>query len=165
MATDPTFPIPTGKAGDPGFYATTEYEMLTQTRAIGHQTVSFRGLLDSSGNITGVPGNYIGSGVPALVADKLGTRTWEPGFKVELGYKFDTGTRIYFNYMQVYDAHYSSGATLVPPFFRTRADLSDTFLVAQVYNFPPAFGGAQFNTAADTQANGGFSSVTDKSSR
>ncbi|MCI0703378.1 MAG: hypothetical protein L0241_20045, partial [Planctomycetia bacterium] len=156
LNTEPTFPIPTGASGQPGFYGSAEYVMFTQTRALGRQTVAFRGLIDATGVITGVPGNYVGSGFQALVTDDIGTRTFQPGFQVEVGYKFDTGTRIYASYMQFYDAHYSAGATLVPPLFRTRTDLADTFLVAPVFGFTPQFAGAQLNTSFDTQANGGF---------
>ena len=154
---DPVIPIPTGQAGQPGFYTSVEFVMLFMTKAIGPQTIAIRGFYDSTGGITGKPGTFIGSGAAALRTTDLGSgSTGMPGFRLEVGYKFDTGTRIYGNYMQVYDAHYSAGATQVQRGFAARPDLSDTFLTAPVYNFPPAFGGAQFNTAADTPANGGF---------
>ena len=80
-----------------------------------------------------------------------------PGFRVELGYKFDTGVRIYANYLQTYDAHYSAGASGIGiNGFRARPDLADTFLFSPVYNFSQAFGGSQFNTVLDSAANGGF---------
>jgi hypothetical protein len=154
---DPVIPIPTGQTGQPGFYTGAEFVMLFQTKALGSQTIARRGFFDSSGQITGTPGTFIGTGAPALTTTQLGSgATGMPGFRIEIGYKFDTGVRLYANYMQVYDAHYSAGATLVPKGFQARPDLSDTFLSSPVYNFPPAFGGAQFNTAADTNANGGF---------
>ena len=40
LNTEPVIPIPTGAAGSAGFYATAEYVMLTQTRALGEQTQS-----------------------------------------------------------------------------------------------------------------------------
>jgi hypothetical protein len=146
---DPAIPIPTGAAGSAGFYATAEYVMLTQTRALGEQTVAFRGFIDSRGNITGLPGTYVGSGVEALNTRQLGRTTFQPGVQVELGYRFEDGTRIFANYMQLFDAHYAQGATLVPPFFRSSVDAADTFLVAGVYNFPPEYAGPQVKLSQD----------------
>ena len=41
LKTAPTLPNPTGRSGSAGFYATAEYVMLTQNRAIGEQTIAF----------------------------------------------------------------------------------------------------------------------------
>ena len=153
---DPVIPIPTGQAGQPGFYTGIEFVMLTQTKALGNQSIAVRGFFDATGAITGIPGQLTGSGSDALVTSRMGRREFQPGFRVELGYKFDTGVRIYGNYLQLYDAHYSAGASLVPFGFRGRLDQADTFLSAPVYGFPVAFGGSQFNTSFDTAANGGF---------
>jgi hypothetical protein len=158
---DPVIPIPTGQAGQPGFYTSFEFVMLFQTKAIGNQLVASRGLVDSSGLITGFPGTFIGTGQPALSTNQMGSGgTGMPGFRVELGYKFDTGVRIYANYMQTYDAHYSAGASGIGiNGFRARPDLADTFLFSPVYNFSQAFNGSQFNTAFDNTSNGGFNTV------
>jgi hypothetical protein len=149
LNTHPTIPIPTGYTGSAGFYTAAEFVLLSQTRTIGDQTVAFRGLVDSTGVITGLPGTYIGSGQPALTTDELGRRTFQPGWRIELGYKFEDGTRVYGNFLQLVDAHYSAGATQVPPFFRSRRDLTDTFLVAGVFNFPPEFAGPGQKTGFD----------------
>ncbi len=150
LNSDPVIPIPTGQSGQPGFYTGMEFVMLFQTKAIGYQQIAIRGFYDANGGITGKPGKFIGSGETALDTHQLGSgSTGMPGFRLEIGYKFDTGTRIYANYMQVYDAHYSAGATQAQYGFRSRPDLSDTFLTSKVYNFTPAFGGPQFDTAAD----------------
>jgi hypothetical protein len=163
LNSEPTIPIPTGQAGQCGFYTAFEYIMLTQTRALGDQTIAFRGLIDSTGRITGVPGTFIGSAnngaPPALTTDMIGRTTFQPGWRVELGYSFDEGLRVYGNFLQLIDAHSSAGATAVPPFFRSQPNLSDTFLTAGVYNFPPAFAGPVVKTGFD-QAIGGQSSNT-----
>src|SRR5947207_8762021 len=52
-ANGPLAHLPTGRAGDAGFYAAAEFVMLTQTRAIGHQEIARRGFIDSDGNVTG----------------------------------------------------------------------------------------------------------------
>lgn len=148
--TDPVIPIPTGRTGQAGFYTSAEFIMLTQTRTIGSQVVAFRGIVDSTGNITGLPGTYVGSGQVGLSTNDLGRTTFSPGFQVELGYKFEDGTRIYANYLQMFDAHYSAGASLVPPFFRSNVSLTDTFLTAGVFNFPSLYAGPQTKTQYDT---------------
>src|SRR5437899_459506 len=141
LNSDPTIPIPTGKAGDAGFYTSAEFMFLTQTRAMGYQIIAFRGIVDSTGRITGLPGMYIGSGQPALTTRELGRTTYQPGFRVGLGYRFEDGTQLYLDYLQLFDAHYSAGATLATPFARSRPDLTDTFLTAGVFNFSPKFAG------------------------
>jgi hypothetical protein len=146
---DPTIPIPTGASGSAGFYTSAEFVMLTQTRAIGDQIIAYRGFVDSTGSINGIPGIYNGSGFPALTTGDLGRTTWNPGYKVELGYKFEDGTTVFANWMQLADAHYNVSATLVPPYFRSAIDLSDTFLVAGVYNFPPQYAGPAQDTTFD----------------
>jgi hypothetical protein len=152
---DPVIPIPTGQAGQPGFYFGAEYVMLFETKAIGFQTVAVQGFNDATGQVTGVPGTFIGSGNPVLTTGMLGSGgTGQPGFRAELGYKFDTGTRIYGNYMQVYKATYSAGATLATQGFKSDPLLADTFLSSPVYNFNPAFSGPQQKNSFDTAANG-----------
>src|SRR5437763_7428866 len=149
LNTEPTIPIPTGHAGDAGFYTAFEFVMLTQTRALGNQNIAYRGLVDSTGRITGLPGTYIGSGQVGLSTDMIGRTTFQPGWKFELGYSFPEGLRVYANFLQLIDAHYSAGATAVAPYFRSRQDLTDTFLVAGVFNFPPAFAGPVTKTGYD----------------
>jgi hypothetical protein len=149
-----TIPIPTGQAGQPGFYTSAEFVMMTQTKALGTQSIAIRGFFDFTGRITGQPGTLVGSGVDALNTDRMGRREFMPGFRAEIGYRFDTGVRVYANYMQFYDAHYSSGATQA--IFAPDQTLADTFISAPVFNFNNQFAGAQFNTTADNPTNGGF---------
>src|SRR5688572_2353612 len=75
----PTIPIPTGQAGQAGFYLSTEFMFLTQTKTVGDQTVAFRGLVDSGGRVTGQPGIYLGSGQTALATDQLTRVSFQPG--------------------------------------------------------------------------------------
>lgn len=154
LNSEPTIPIPTGHAGDAGFYTSVEFVFLTQTRAMGNQTIAYRGYVDSTGGITGVPGTYVGSGQVALNTNMLGRTTYSPGTRLELGYKFDDGTQLYANYLHLFDAHYSAGATLATPYARSRVDLSDTFLVSGVFNFSPKFAGPGQKTTFDPPGSG-----------
>jgi hypothetical protein len=151
-------PIPTGQGGQAGFYAGIEFRMLVQTRAMGDQWIATRGLVDSSGAITGFPGTPVGGHAVALTTDQFGRTTYQPGGRIEIGYKFDEGTQIFANYTHVANASYSAGATLATPFARSRPDLTDTFLYAPVFNFNPQFSGPRFKTGFDNVANNGFSS-------
>lgn len=142
-------PIPTGNPGGHGVYTFGEFLILTQTWTVGKQTVAYRGLVDSRGLITGLPGTYIGSGAVALSTGDFARRTWQPGFSVGVGYKTDDGTSVYASYSHLTQENYHAGATLAAPFFRSRPDLSDTFLVSGVYNFPPQFSGPLVKTVPD----------------
>jgi hypothetical protein len=135
--------LPTGRAGDAGFYGAMEFVMLAQTRAIGNQTIATRGFYDITGQLTGTPGAFVGDNTVAIStsSDFLGRRTMQPGFNLEIGYRFSDSTRVFVNYMQLYDAHYSVGASTIPPFFDTRLDLANTFLSAPVFNFNSQFSG------------------------
>lgn len=139
--------LPTGVAGDAGFYTSAEFVMLQQTRAIGNQTIARYGFYDLTGQTGVAPGTLIGSGREALNPRMFrGEPTYQPGFRAELGYRFDDGTRIFANYMQLYDAHYSVGASLVPPHYNVplqngQITLADTFVSSPVYSFNTFFAG------------------------
>jgi hypothetical protein len=155
--TDPIIPLPTGRAGDPGFYGTAEFVMLDQTRALGRQTIAIRGFYDSAGNITGVPGTLIGGGTVALSTKNFSGNYYQPGFNVEVGYRTEGGIRLFASYMQLMEAQYSRSAGPIPPGLSPDANLADTFISSPVYNFNPQFSGPQNKLAVDgTATNGGF---------
>lgn len=122
--------------------------MLYQTRAIGNQTIARYGFYDLTGQTTGTPGSLVGSGRAALNPNMFRNGpTAQPGFNVEIGYRLDDGTRLFANYMQVYDAHYSVGASTVPPNYAVplgaggAITLADTFVSSPVYSFNALFAG------------------------
>ena len=155
--TDPIIHLPTGKAGDSGFYVSADYVMLNMTRAMGNQTIATRGFYDSAGNITGVPGTFIGSNTVGLSTKNLSGETYQPGFTVELGWRTEGGVTIFANYLELMDAKYSRGASAVPPGLSPDANLADTFLSSPVYNFTAQFAGPQDKLAVDgTPGNPGF---------
>lgn len=147
-------PIPTGNPGTHGFYTFAEFVYLTMSWPIGDQTVAYRGLVDSTGQLTGVPGTYIGSGQAALSTDGFGRRSWLPGYNIGIGYKTDDGISVYGSYLTTFSHSYNAGASLVAPFFRSAPDLSDTFLVSGVYNFPPEYAGPAIKTLPEQTAGG-----------
>ena len=125
-------PIPTGDPAGHGFFTGIEFLLLTNNRPIGNQVVAFRGLVDSQGTLTGLPGTYIGSGVVALKTDDLGRTGYTPGYRLTLGYKIEDGSSFYAKITSNLSKSYNASATLAAPFFRSRPDLADTFLVAGV---------------------------------
>jgi hypothetical protein len=142
--------LPTGTAGDAGFYTAFEYVMLAQTRAIGHQTIARYGFYDLTGEVTGTPGSIVGTGTEAINPRMFRNGpTFQPGFNIELGYRLDDGTRIFANYLQLYDAQYTIGASQVPPGYRVplgaggAITLADTFVSSPVYSFNSYFSGPQ----------------------
>jgi hypothetical protein len=149
LNTSPTIPIPTGKAGDAGFYTAAEFIMLNQRRTLGDQVLAVRGFVDSSGIISGQPGTFFGSGASALSTADLGRTTFQPGYRLELGYRFDDGVTIFGNFLQLSDASYHAGASLIPQNFASGFNQADNFLFSPVYNFPPQFAGPPIKTAFD----------------
>ena len=62
-----------------------------------------------------VPGNFLGTGTPALFTDDLrGQESFEPGYRITLGYRFDNGTAIETSYMALQKVTYSANASLIP---------------------------------------------------
>jgi hypothetical protein len=153
QSTDPIIHLPTGHAGEAGFYAATDFVMLDETRALGKQTIATRGFYDSSGNITGVPGTFLGSNTVGLSTKNISGNDYQPGFNIELGWKTAEGVTIFANYMQLMESVYSRGASTIPPGLRPDASLADTFLSSPVYNFTPQFSGPQNKLAVDGVGN------------
>ena len=150
---DPIFHLPTGKSGDAGFYVGAEFVMLHQTRALGNQVIAQRGFYDSEGNITGVPGTFLGSGTTALSTKNFSGQDYAPGFRVEAGWRTEGGVSIYASYLQLVDVRYNRGASTVPPGLSPDASLADTFLSSPVYNFTNQFAGPQYKLSVDGQGN------------
>jgi hypothetical protein len=149
-----------------GIYTALEFVMYRQTNPIGHQLIAVRGLVDVDGAITGdlngtvvntdvgrpfiirgpvVPGNFLGSGLPALFTDSLrGQETFQPGWKLTIGYRFDNGSALEASWTHLVSAKYYANAGVIPTNFANlggSALLADTFLFSPVSNFPLEFAG------------------------
>jgi len=93
-----------------------------------------------------VPGNFLGTGTPALFADDLkGQESFMPGFRMTLGYRFNSGSAIELDWMHLWHTRSSANASLVPPNYANLAlggaILADTFLFSPFFNLPPEFAG------------------------
>jgi hypothetical protein len=164
---DPVVPLPLyhDRPERGGLYVDGEFVYFRQTNPLKHQEVAVRGLLDFDGSITadlngqlflpptappiiapGVPavGRFIGSGNPALFTDDVGGgkhETYEPGFRLGLGWRFADGTTVDFSWLSLAEARYGAVATLVPPGLNAGPLLADSFLFAPVFAFPNDFSG------------------------
>src|SRR5262245_11018973 len=112
-----------------GVYTAAEFVIYRQTNPLRRQLLAVRGLVDVDGSITGdlngtvvntdtdrpfiirgplVPGNFLGSGQPALFTDDVrGQESFQPGFKVTIGYRFNSGSAIEASWMHLASAKYS----------------------------------------------------------
>ena len=125
-----------------------------QNRPLSSQSVARRGLIDVDGSVstalgeTRPPGTFRGSGNEALNTDQLtGPGSFQPGFNVTLGWRFENGTVLQFGWYHLSDSRYSATASLAPPFLSGGPNLEDTFLFSPVYNFPIDYAGNGQNLA------------------
>jgi hypothetical protein len=151
-----------------GMYTALEFVMFRQTNPIRRQLLAVRGLVDVDGSITGdlngtvvntdtnvpfiirgplVPGNFLGTGTPALFSDDLrGQETYQPGYKLTVGYRFDNGSALEASWLHIQKATYTANASLIPTNYANLAAggafLADTFLFLPFFNLPPEFAGA-----------------------
>src|SRR5262249_17462415 len=134
-----------------GFFVDGEYVMFRQTNPIHPQTIALTGFVNTS-PVLGNVGEFRGSAIPALNANFVsGPDTYQPGFKVGLGYKFEDATTLSLDWMYLFNSHRTGGATFARKDFAVRQDFADSFLFAPVFNFPPEFGGP--NDIADAAGN------------
>lgn len=138
-------PVPLGhdRMDKGGLFVAAEFAMFRQTNPLRHQDLAFRGFVDFNGGVTGVPGAFVGDHSVALDArDAGGPGTYQPGFKVGIGWRFHDGSVLEVNYMWLQKAVYNATATGPgTPGSRFGANLENTFLWSPVSNFPSAYSG------------------------
>lgn len=131
-----------------GVFAALQGLYFRTDRPLKDQLVARRGFIDVDGSISGKEGTFFGSGVEALNVNQLqGPGSWQPGFALSLGYRFESGTVILLNWYHLQDSRYSATASLAPQNLQGNVGLSDTFLISPVYNFPVNYAGNAFNVA------------------
>ncbi len=151
---DPTLPIPTynTRPEDGGYFGALSFIMYRQTNPLQDQPVAYRGFVDVDGSITtatnpavvGLTNVHYGSFKEALNTDQVtGPNSYQPGFKVEIGWKFGDSRALTIGWMYMFQQSRQAVATLAPPGFQVGPNLADTFLTSPVYNFPPEYAGLQ----------------------
>jgi len=138
---------PLGNPAKQGPFVYSDIAYFTQSWTLGKQLVAWRGLVDSTGVVTGVPGTFIGSGVRALSTDQFGRTEYAPGLNLGIGWKFEDGSSVTARIMHISGQTFGASASLASQYARSNVSLSDTFLVSGVFNFPPQFAGPDRKTA------------------
>ena len=141
---DPQLPFPIGNTqpDQGGFFVTGQYIMFRQTNPIQGQPIATRGLTDTDGSITGIPGIHIGTGTLALDANQVsGPNGFTPGFLAGAGWRFGDGSAINLNWMYLTTNRTIAAATLAPPGGNVFNNFSESFISAPVFNFPNNFAG------------------------
>src|SRR5262249_39033443 len=78
----------------------------------------------------------------------VGSGTYEPGYSLSAGWRFQNGLTVDVNWWRLIEAKYAASASLVPPGLNPGGPLLiDTFLFAPVFNFPLAYSGPPHKVA------------------
>ena len=112
-------------------------------REIQPQVVAVRGFRDNDGTITGLPGTFVGDANPALNTSQLqGPGTFQPGWDLSAGWKFQGGVVVELNWKHLIEASYNASASILPPNTAQVGNLlQNTFLYSGVSNFPEQIAG------------------------
>jgi hypothetical protein len=158
----PVFPLPLyhERPETGGFYAAGNFLLLRQTNPLKEQPVAVRGFVDTFGNVQEtqrflndlfngvfspnpiVPGQFFGSGTVALDVNQVsGPNSYQPGFRVNLGWKFQNDVDLEFNWSHLFNKKTSATAAPVGHTLNGGQDGADSFLFSPVFNFPTDFVG------------------------
>jgi len=130
-----------------GLYTGFQFLFWATNQGLRSQEVAIRGfLVIDNNNGIGSPGNFIGSGEPALnVASVTGPSTYQPGWEMFIGWRFEGGVAVELGWRHLVQARYHATAGLISPSFNVGTALENTFLFSQVSNFPTQWAGSDRN--------------------
>ncbi len=138
---------------DGGLFLAGEYVMFRQTTPLQPQLVVVRGFTntDSSGVLGLNVGQFVGSRAPTLDVSEVEEEQYAPGYKFDLGYRFQDGSVVSVSTWRLFNATVTNGATFAAPNFAEGPQLQNGFLSAPVFNFPQEFSGPPkiFNAAGN----------------
>jgi hypothetical protein len=149
---EPAWPLPLyhDRPEKGGFYAATEFILWRQDNPLKHEVVAIRGFIDFTGGATNLPGTFHGSGNAALYADDVGgPLTYQPGFDITLGWRFEGGLAVDVTWYYLAEAKYAATASLIPPNFNLGFQQADSFLFSPVFGFPTDFAGPNEKIVGD----------------
>jgi hypothetical protein len=153
--TDPVVPIPYGsnRPEDGGLYTALTFLLWRQTNPLQTQEVAFRGFYDINSQ-SGIGANTIGSGADALDTGQVrGPGSWQPGFKVDVGWKFSDESVLTLSWTHLFQIRYQAVATSAPANFNVGVNFADSFITSPVYNFPNDFAGPAANQTGPNGVN------------
>ena len=149
-------PIGTYQHDGSGWYTACEFMIMHTQRIVGDQLLAVRGFVLTTGTpafpgsvdpdfppIPGfAPGTFLGSGEEALRSGQLGRSSWQPGYRLTLGYRLENGWNFSISWLHLMDAKYTGGAGIQGPNFRNPGALGEnTFLFAPVFGYSHHFVG------------------------
>jgi hypothetical protein len=155
----PQYPLPLLWNADRGFYAAGSFLLLRQTNPLSSQPVAVRGFNDTFGQVQStmnfltdfffnnpgapvVPGKFFGTGTEALDVHQVsGPNSYQPGFRVTLGWKFLNDVDLEFNWSHLVTKKESATAAPVGNTLNGGVNNFDSFLFSPVYNFTPNYNG------------------------
>ena len=131
-----------------GLFVAGSYIMYNQTNPLRGQSqpIAYRGFVATDDTVLdspGTAGTFVGNRNVALNSIQVGgPYTFEPGFQLEIGWKFGDGSALTASFWYITDAQYSAAATLAAPNYQYTSSQQQTYLTSFVYNFPADFAGA-----------------------
>jgi hypothetical protein len=145
-------PIPWGstRPEDGGIFIGSDFLLWRQTNPLRNQVIGVRGFFDvnnqllvgTAPNQHSIGANFVGSSEVALDTNQVrGPGSYQPGFDVHIGWKFEDESTITLNWMYLFQIRYQAVATAVPHNFNVGADFADSFITAPVFNFPNDYAG------------------------
>jgi len=159
---DPVFPLPIyhERPEMGGFYAAGNFLLMRQTNPLKEQPIAVRGFVDTFGNVQAterylndinfgifqpnpvIPGLFFGSGTLALDVNQVsGPNSYQPGFRVNLGWKFRNDLDIEFSWSHLFTKKTSATAAPIGNTLNGGDGGLDSFLFAPVYNWPTNYVG------------------------
>jgi hypothetical protein len=148
---DPALPLPlyNTQPGLGGLYLYGDFVYFQQSNPLKEQQVAYRGFIDVDGSITGTAGTFVGSHEVALDVNQVrGPGTFEPGFRVGAGWKFQDGSSLSVDFLYIALTRYSAAATSAAEHLQEGQFLENSFLTAYVFNFPNQFAGPPNKTGS-----------------
>jgi hypothetical protein len=132
-------PIPLGgpRYEEGGIWLNMGTLLYRQTNPLKGQLVAKRGFFQNVDPI-----GFIGNEDIALDVNQIsGPGTYQPGWTIGLGWRFNDGGTIAVNWKHLTDVRFSATASILPPNFDIGEDGENTFLFSPVFNFPPDYSG------------------------
>ncbi len=126
-----------------GLFVAGEFLFWRQNNPLKDQIIAIRGFVDYTGAVSGTAASFNGTGFAALsAADVSGPGSYQPGFDVTLGWRFENGVAISATWWHLIEAKYSATAG---PIARITNEIgpggADTFLYSPVFGFPTDYAG------------------------
>ena len=147
---DTLLPLPLNdRLPDGGLFTALSYAMYRTDNPIRSQNVANSGFI-STNSLTGFNvGTYVGSATPRLDTDQVSGSQYTPGFKIDIGYRFQDATTLTLSWLHMFQTHKEAAATSAAPGFKVGNNFVDSFLTAPVFNFPPEYAGPNDLTDAN----------------